>query len=68
MCGELTAHFFVVGQGVRPTMAACAHIASLLGARRVPEVMAVVGVSTVVAGRLVHRRSWAQSSFEAGLL
>jgi hypothetical protein len=48
-------------------MAACSHIACLLVLRR-PEAMAVVGISNVVAGRLVHRRSWAQSAFEAGAL
>jgi len=49
------------------TMAACAHIASLLVLQR-PEAMAVVGISSVVAGRLVHRRAWAPSAFEAGAL
>jgi hypothetical protein len=49
------------------TMAACAHIASLLVLQR-PEAMAVVGISSVVAARLVHRRAWAPSAFEAGAL
>jgi hypothetical protein len=66
MCGELLRTSSSSGKATA-TMAACAHIASLLVLGR-PEVMAVVGVSSVVAARLVHRRSWAQSAFEAGAL
>jgi hypothetical protein len=66
MCGELLRTSSSSGKATS-TMAACAHIASLLVLEH-PEVMAVVGISTVVAGRLVHRRSWAQTAFEAGAL
>jgi len=66
MCGELLRTSSASGKATT-TMAACAHIASLLVLAR-PEAMAVVGISTVVAGRMIHRRSWAQSAFEAGAL
>jgi hypothetical protein len=66
MCGELLRTTSSSGKATS-TMAACPHIASLLVLAR-PEAMAVVGISSVVAGRLVHRRSWAQSAFEAGAL
>jgi hypothetical protein len=65
MCGELLRNSS--SGKATTTMAACAHIASLLVLRR-PEAMAVVGIASVVAGRLVHRRAWAQSAFEAGAL
>ena len=64
MCGELLRVSLSSSRGVA-TMAACPHIAALLVLRR-PEAMAVVGLTTLVAGRFVHRRSWAQSAFEAG--
>jgi len=66
MCGELLRTTSSSGKATS-TMAACPHIASLLVLVR-PEAMAVVGISNVVAARLVHRRSWAQSAFEAGAL
>ncbi len=65
MCGELLRTSASSGRAT--TMAACAHIACLLVLRR-PEAMAVVGLASVIAGRLVHRRSWWQSAFEAGAL
>ena len=65
MCGELL-RTSSSGKATA-TIAACAHIASLLVLGR-PEVMAVVGIATVVAGRLVHRRSWVESAFAAGTL
>lgn len=65
MCGEML-RTSSSGKATA-TMAACAHIASLLVLQR-PEAMAVVGISSLVAGRLVHRRAWAQSAFEAGAL
>ena len=66
MCGELLRMTSSSGKATS-TMAACPHIASLLVLSR-PEAMAVVGISNLVAGRLVHHRSWAQSAFEAGAL
>jgi hypothetical protein len=66
MCGELLRTTSSSGKATS-TMAACSHIACLLVLPR-PEAMAVVGISNVVAARLVHRRSWAQSAFEAGAL
>ena len=65
MCGELLRAS--TSNRATSTMAACVHIACLLVLRR-PEAMAVVGLSSLVAARLVHRRSWAQSAFEAGAL
>lgn len=66
MCGELL-RTSAPSRKATTTMAACAHIACLLVLRR-PEAMAVVGLASLIAGRLVHRRSWWQSAFEAGAL
>jgi len=64
LCGELLRTRSASGQAMT-TMAACPHLACLLVLRR-PEAMAVVGLASMVSGRLVHKRSWAHSAFEAG--
>jgi len=64
LCGELLRTRSASGQAMA-TMAACPHLACLLVLKR-PEAMAVVGLASLVSGRLVHKRSWAHSAFEAG--
>ena len=65
MCAELLR----VGSSGKGTasMAACVHIACMLVLRR-PEAMAVVGLSALVASRVIQRRSWWQSAYEGGAL
>jgi hypothetical protein len=64
MCGELLRTNASSGKA---SMAACAHIAAMLVLKR-PEAMAVVGISSLLADRLIQKRTWWQSSFEAGAL
>ena len=64
MCGELLR---INASSGKASMAACAHIAAMLVLRR-PEAMAVVGVSSLLADRLIQKRTWWQSAFEAGAL
>ena len=64
LCGELLRTRTASGKATT-TMAACPHLACLLVLRR-PEAMAVVGLASLVTGRLVHRRSWSHGVFEAG--
>jgi uncharacterized membrane protein YiaA len=64
LCGELLRTRSASGQAMT-TMAATPHIASMLVMPR-PEAMAVIGLSSIVSGRLIHKRSWAHSAYDAG--
>ena len=66
LCGELLRTRASSGLAVT-SMAACPHFACLLVLRR-PEAMAAVGLASLVANRLIQRRSWVSSAFEAGMM